>query len=65
MFEDGVGVETDAGRAAELYEQAACGQAGILAEVAQIYKVAADEGDAHAIRCLVVLRGVVDGGVND
>ena len=32
---------------------------------AQIYKVAADEGDAHAIRCLVVLRGVVDGGVND
>jgi TPR repeat protein len=57
MFEDGLGVETDAGRAAELYEQAACGQAGILAEVAQIYKVAADEGDAHAIRCLVVLDG--------
>jgi len=55
MFEDGAGVGADAARAAGLYEQAACGQAGILAEVAQIYKDAADEGDAHAIRCLVVL----------
>ena len=65
MYEDGLGVERDAGRAASLYDQAACGQAGILAAVRQIYKVAADEGDAHAIRCLVVLKGVVDGGVND
>ena len=65
MYEDGLGVEGDAGRAASLYDQAACGQAGILAAVRQIYKVAADGGDAHAIRCLVVLKGVVDGGVND